>query len=259
MSSSKVETTEAKIARLAEHASLGTYRGHCRNVKDNEKHPDVVRYYKAVRTYNATKGKNEVKKFQTARGPKGSDKEVKKLREIEVVREFEKAEKDMNELAHKEPVKTHREATGAKKTMEEGNPEVVEYNMAKESLKADKETNKAKKSLPQPSASSKRSTPNHPKVPWVTERAPVRVPAQAPPSAGNVPNTPRGRSRGGSRDRSDPRTGHKLPASASKNDERKINSGKHRVPSPHTEAELHFKDDGVDVVRKVKTRKWGLA
>ncbi|TGO81020.1 hypothetical protein BPOR_1420g00020 [Botrytis porri] len=248
MSSSKEELTKARIATLAEHDNVKNYETRCTNVKNNEKLPQVVRDWKAFDTYNVTKDNKEVKNFIRVRGTKGSDKDIKKLRDIEVV----KQEEEMDELAHEEHAETHREAKKAKKTMEKETLQVVQYNMARKSLEANQETNKAKKnstrSTQNPSnAGNGNSTQNRPRVRedvnkpdfFAEDLQRLRNPQnffgdQLPPAVDKPNNTPRDGSRGRSRDMSNSQTGSEPPASTPKKVEPKINSGKHRVPSRHT-------------------------
>lgn len=261
MSSSKVETPEARIARLLKHDNVIAYNTYCKKVTENEKRPEVVRYWKAVRTYKASEAKEEVVNFVKARGRKASKQDLDKMREGKYVKEFEEAEKTMNKLADEERVKTHREAKETKKRMEEKNLEVVQYIMAKQSLESNKETNEAKKSLLQPSDSSTGSTRNpsnggdgnatqtrprtrkakeeldFPTKAWRNSPKPQDFFDNLLPAADKGPKKTR---REGSRDRSAPQTDSKSSASAFKESEPKRNSGKNRRASPHTDMERNM-------------------
>ncbi|KAF7896639.1 uncharacterized protein EAF01_009042 [Botrytis porri] len=226
MSSSKEELTKARIATLAEHDNVKNYETRCTNVKNNEKLPQVVRDWKAFDTYNVTKDNKEVKNFIRVRGTKGSDKDIKKLRDIEVV---------------KKPFKW------------------CNTTWLERAWKLIKRQIRPKKSIPQPSGSSTRSTQNpsnagngnstqnRPRVRedvnkpdfFAEDLQRLRNPQnffgdQLPPAVDKPNNTPRDGSRGRSRDMSNSQTGSEPPASTPKKVEPKINSGKHRVPSRHT-------------------------
>ncbi|TGO25783.1 hypothetical protein BPAE_0072g00020 [Botrytis paeoniae] len=272
------------IAKPEETLVIQNYKSHCNNVEATKALPEVVDYRNAAATYKATKDNKDVDKFIKLRGPDASASKLKKLKEIEVVAKFAEAEKRMNKLADRTNVTKYLRAKEAKKRMEENNLEVMQYNMANQSLKKNKETDKVQKSLPQHSGSSTRSTQNqsnagdgngtqtrprrrkapeelnYPQGDWRGLRAPQNFFGdQLPPAVDNPNNTPRDGSRGRPRDRSDPQTGSKPSASAPKNVEPKINSGKHRRASPHTDKERDIGNKGVDVVRsKVEADKWKL-
>ncbi|KAF7894305.1 hypothetical protein EAF00_007819 [Botryotinia globosa] len=264
MSSSQKETPEEIVARLAKGFYVTTYQGHCDTIEDNKNHPLVERYWAATKTSDVTKDKDEVKKFISARGRKASKKELDKLRkENNDIGEFETAEKDKNDLAQETHVKKHRNATDAKESMETKNEEVIAYHRAIGYVLATKETREVAKLLLQPSGSSTGTTRN----PSSTQNRPLEgkpeselvfsarlrneenderrqrekapMPAATPAGDGSK-KTSRDRRRHGSRDRSNPPTGSKPPASASKEPQR--NSGRHRVPSPHTNKERHLKE-----------------
>ncbi|TGO57207.1 hypothetical protein BCON_0068g00380 [Botryotinia convoluta] len=265
MSSSKAKITEAKIATLEKHDSVKIYKTHCKNVEELKTVSEVVKYREAAATYKATIDDKEVEKFIKLRGPDASDSKLKKMKEIKVVAKFAEAEKLMNKLAEKTSVTRYLWAESAMKKMQKENLEVVQYNMAIKSLDNNKEKNKANISPPQPSGSSTGSTQNPPnagdgngtqnrplvrkdpnklnyrKGPWIKERAEAYLPMQASPPALDDPNnTRRDRSKERSGDRSNPKTGPKPAASASRNVEPKINSGKVRRGSYHTEKEREF-------------------
>ncbi|THV43858.1 hypothetical protein BGAL_0854g00010 [Botrytis galanthina] len=267
MSSPQKETPEQKVARLAKGSDVRTYKGHCDTIKDNENLPAVKRYCAATKTYDVTKDKDEVKKFISARGGKASKKDLDKLREAnEDIRDFESAEKVKNELAQESHVTKHRNATNAKKSMEEKNAEVIAYHSAKRSAHATKEIRKAAKLLLQPSSSSTGSTQNPSNagdgngtqiIPLVGKPDDDRVlgtrlrneerqrrqfeeattPA-ATPAGDSSKKTSRDRPRHRSRNRPNPPTGSKPPASAPEEPQR--NSGRHRRSSPHTDMERNF-------------------
>ncbi|KAF7885437.1 uncharacterized protein EAF02_003946 [Botrytis sinoallii] len=262
MSSSKGETPEARIARLVKYDNVIAYNTYCKKVKDNEKRPEVVRYWKAVKTYKASEAKEEVVDFVKARGRKASKEVLDKMREGKYVKEFEEAGKTMNKLADEEHVKTHREAKETKKRMEEKNLEVVQYIMARQSLESNKETNEAKKSLLQPSGSSTGSTRNSSNGSdgngRQTRKAeeelkfPKKAWGKGPPKPEDffdnllpaADKGPRKTRREGSRDRSAPQTDSKSSASAPKEIEPKRNSGKNRRASPHTDMERNMGKKG---------------
>ncbi|KAF7925395.1 uncharacterized protein EAE97_010476 [Botrytis byssoidea] len=263
MSSSKEDITRATIARLEANEKVQYYKTHCENVEKNKDRADVKKYWNAKKTFDTTKVKDAVKKFISARGGKASKKELDKLRnENKNIPAFEEAEKVMSDLAHEDHVKTHREAEGAKTMMEEV-PEVVEYNMAVKSLKDNEEKNKAKKLLPQPKPRERKPDEKlrFSKHPWGWEKEegylPMKAPMPSPAPTGDSSKTTRGRSRDRSRDRSEPQTSSKTPASAP--EKPKINSGKNRRVSPHTDKERDINKTGVNVVRsKAEAKKWKL-
>ncbi|TGO63066.1 hypothetical protein BOTNAR_0105g00260 [Botryotinia narcissicola] len=291
MSSSQKETPEEIVAGLAKGFYVGIYQRHCDTIEENKNHPLVKRYWAATKTYDATKGKDKVKNFISARGRKASKKELDKLRkENKDIGEFETAEKDKNDLAQETHVKSHRNATDAKESMEKKNEEVIAYHKAIDHALFAKEKREAAKLLLQPSGSSTGSTrnprnagdgngtQNRPLVGKLESKTVLNTRLRneederhqreqreqrekatmlaamvaATLASDSSENTSRDRPRHGSRDRSNPPTGSKPPASASKELQR--NSGRHRVPSPHTHRELHFDakgkddDESVDIV-----------
>ncbi|TGO37108.1 hypothetical protein BHYA_0106g00410 [Botrytis hyacinthi] len=195
------------------------------------------------------------KSKMSARDGKASKKDLDKLREANKdIREFENAEDDKNNLAQKIHVKKHRDATDAKKSMETINEEVIAYHKAKNTRLILKTQERPENLSFKLQAAQQGAREIHPILAMeVIEERQEReerhqleealMPA-ATPAGDSSKKTSKDRPRHKSRDRSNPPTGSKPPASASK--EPKTNSGKHRRASPHTNKERHLEEDGDD-------------
>ncbi|KAF7959373.1 hypothetical protein EAE96_000993 [Botrytis aclada] len=182
----------------------------------------------------------------------------------------------MNKLAERTNVTKYLRAKETKERMEKDNPEVVRNHILKKSDSIITKVDAVNRSLPEPRGSRPRKDPSD-----VTQTGPhTRKPAgeldlgekywlgirkpqdffrdQLPPSVGDPKKTPKNTPRGKSRDRSDPQKVSNPPVSPPQEVESQKNSGKYRVPSRRTSAELDPGSLKQDIVREWKgnAQRW---